>query len=108
VAGNNSYAVDEPLLASSSTLADLSLDVLLAGASLRFLPGGASMHPFHPADGRLVTLGPLLDHRPGLGDIIAFMDPRAERLTVHRGRRWKGRSSHHQGDAVSRPDGPRS
>jgi signal peptidase I len=98
------HAIDEPLLASSSTLADLSLDVLSRGASLSFLATGASMHPFI-RDGDLITLGPLLDHRPGIGDIVAFMDPRTERLTVHRVVGRKNGLLVTKGDAVSRPDG---
>ena len=93
------------MLASSTTLADLSLDVLSRGASLRFLATGASMHPFI-RDGDFVTLGPLLDHRPGIGDIVAFMDPRTERLTVHRVVGRKGGLLITKGDAAPRPDGP--
>jgi signal peptidase I len=98
------HATDEPLLASSSTLAELSFDVLSRGASLRFMVTGASMHPFI-REGDFVTLGPLFGHRARFGDIVAFVDPRTERLTVHRVVGRKDGLLITKGDVVSRPDG---
>ena len=95
----------EALLASSSTLADLSFDIFSLGADVRFQASGLSMHPFIH-DGDIITLGSLLGRKPGFGDIVAFVHPHTRRLTVHRVVDRKNGLLVTKGDAASRPDVP--
>jgi hypothetical protein len=68
---------------SGSALIELLQDVLGKGAPFRFRTRGFSMVPFIK-DGDLVTVSPLLGSSPGLGDVVAFIQPGTRRLAIHR------------------------
>ena len=82
----------------------LARAVLGRGASFRFRASGGSMAPFI-REGDLLTIRPLADNAPHLGDIVAFIHPDRERLTVHRIIGRRNGACLLRGDNASRPDG---
>jgi ribosomal protein S18 acetylase RimI-like enzyme len=84
------------------------LELLLAmtekGASLRTTARGFSMQPFI-RDKDILTISPLKDRQPVLGDVVAFTQPFTERLAIHRiiGKTDKGWLI--KGDNGDAPDG---
>jgi hypothetical protein len=74
--------IDE-LSLSSNALAGIMQDVLFKGRAFRFRAMGWSMSPFI-LDGDVITVEPLCDGTPEVGDIVAFINPKSERLIVHR------------------------
>jgi hypothetical protein len=70
-------------LSDSQVLPELIKDVLDRGAECRFKVKGYSMSPFIK-EGDVVTISPLFDTLPGFGDVMAFVNPKTERLTIHR------------------------
>jgi len=71
------------LSVSGPALVSLMRGVLAKGASFRFQAKGFSMSPFIK-DGDLVTIAPLSENGPGLGDVVAFTHPKHGKLVVHR------------------------
>jgi signal peptidase I len=72
---------DLPL--SGSALVQLLRAVLDEGAPVRFRAKGFSMSPFI-RNGDVVTLFPLQESSPRVGDVIAFVVQGTEKLCVHR------------------------
>lgn len=68
---------------SGRALVELLQAVLQKGVPARFQAKGFSMAPFIKNED-VVTISPLKQKRPGLGDIIAFVRPEKEGLCVHR------------------------
>jgi ribosomal protein S18 acetylase RimI-like enzyme len=84
-------------------LKDLMQAVIDKDASFRFRARGFSMYPFIK-DRDVITLEPL--HRPlGRGDVVAFRQPHADKLAVHRIVSIKGGSFLIKGDNAPKPDG---
>jgi hypothetical protein len=63
------------------------------------------MHPFI-RDGDVITVSPLGEGSPGLGDVVAFVQREIERLVVHRVIRIEANSYFMKGDDATGVDGP--
>jgi len=65
--------------------------VLSRGVPFRFRAGGSSMAPFI-RDGDVISVSPFRGGSPGMGEVVAFLQPEIEKLIVHRvvGRRKTG------------------
>jgi len=85
-------------------LAELLCATLAEGMPFRFRAKGFSMDPFI-RDDDVITVWPLADHSPGLGDVVAFIQEKAEKLLVHRVIRVKGSSFLIRGDNSAGADG---
>jgi signal peptidase I len=72
---------------------------LAKGVSFRFRARGFSMHPFI-RDGDVITVSPLGEDSPGLGDVVAFVRREIEQLVVHRVIRIKANSYFMKGDGT--------
>jgi len=73
----------EGLLLSGPALVKILQAVLDKGVPCRFRAKGFSMTPFIK-DGDVITVSPLSNALPRLGDVVAFIHPETERLVVHR------------------------
>jgi signal peptidase I len=78
---------------------------LAKGVSFRFRARGFSMHPFI-RDGDVITVSPLGEYSPGLGDVVAFVRREIEKLVVHRVIRIKPNSYFMKGDGTTGVDSP--
>jgi hypothetical protein len=78
--------------------------VLEEGAALRFTALGGSMHPFI-RHGDTLTIAPLGERGPRLGDVCAFAESGSERLLIHRVISQRGARCLLKGDALGSPDG---
>jgi signal peptidase I len=87
-----------------SAFIELLQAVLNKGTPFRFRAEGFSMYPFI-RNGDVVTLSPLFDAVPRLGDVIAFVRPGTNRLIVHRVIGKRGSSFLTKGDNLSSVDG---
>lgn len=76
-------SIEDELPLSGTALAELMQDVLTKGKVFRFRANGFSMSPFIQ-DGDLISLSPLLDAPPKMGEAVAFIDPETNKLIVHR------------------------
>lgn len=94
----------EELSLSGAALVGLLRAVLGEGVPFTFRAKGFSMSPFI-RDGDLVTVSPLQDALPRLGDIVAFVGPGGERLIIHRVVGTRGDFHLLRGDATSEVDG---
>jgi signal peptidase I len=62
---------------------ELLLAMMEKDAALRTVARGFSMHPFiHDKD--ILTLSPIRDKIPAIGDVVAFTQPLTGRLAIHR------------------------
>ena len=96
-------AADMPL--SGEALLELMRAVLARGVPFRFCARGWSMAPFI-RDGDVITVSPLRDVLPGVGEVVAFARPGAGKLVVHRVVASRGSALLIQGDsAPPRSDG---
>jgi len=73
----------DELQLSGQALVELIRAVLDKGVAFRFWAKGFSMTPFIK-DGDVITMSPLSDALPRLGDVVVFIHPEMERLVVHR------------------------
>ena len=89
---------------SMPSLIELLRAVLGKGESVRFQVRGFSMSPFIK-DNDIVTLTPLRNQTPGLGDVVAFVLPETNRLLVHRMIEKRNGTYRFQGDNSLQPDG---
>jgi hypothetical protein len=85
---------------SGQSLLELMQAVLARGAPFRFRARGWSMAPFI-RDGDVITITPLKQTRPGLGEVVAFIRPDVQKLVVHRIVARRGRTTLIQGDSVA-------
>lgn len=67
---------------SGVTLRELTRTILNRGKAFRFTAHGYSMAPFI-CDGDVILVSPL-DTPPSLGEVVVFVNPESQRLTVHR------------------------
>jgi hypothetical protein len=94
---------DLPL--SGSALLELMQAVLAKDVPVRFRACGWSMVPFIQ-DGDVITVAPLENQRPRLGEVVAFIHPENNKLVVHRVVAVKGDAFFIQGDSDHTfPDG---
>jgi Peptidase S24-like len=68
---------------SGLALLELMRAVLTRDLPFRFCARGWSMAPFI-RDGDVITVAPLQHSLPGVGEVVAFVRPGAEKLVVHR------------------------
>lgn len=99
---SSQYLSDEAreLPLSGQALLALMQDVLSRGVPFRFRARGWSMAPFL-RDGDVVTVSPLRGVRPGVGAVVAFVQPNARVLVVHRVLARRGAVYVIRGDGVS-------
>ncbi len=91
---------------SGIALAELMRAALDKGVPFRFRAKGWSMVPFIH-DGDVITVAPLPDGLPCMGDVVAFVRPETGKVVVHRiverrGDAWltKGDNSNGEGDGL--------
>ena len=102
---NPLYSINgEGLSIAGKDLVKILRDVLSKGVPFRFQTPGFSMSPFIK-DGDIVTVTSLPDGSPGIGDVVAFIRPGAERLVVHRVVGKKNGSFMIKGDNTADTDG---
>jgi hypothetical protein len=89
---------------SGEVLPELLRDILSKNAECRFQVKGHSMSPFIK-DGDVVTISPIVGSSPGFGDIIAFINPKTERLIIHRVIGKIGDACLVKGESALEPDG---
>lgn len=78
------YALKGGELAVSSKELLVLMEAVLAKKRLfRFRARGWSMAPFI-RDGDLITVEPLSNKKPGIGEVISFVHPQSGKLVVHR------------------------
>lgn len=95
----------EELNLSNSGLLSLMTAVFNKGLPFRFRARGWSMAPFIK-DGDVITVHPLKDRKPGIGDVMAFVNPETNRVVVHRIIAKRSAGFIIQGDSVgNKPDG---
>jgi hypothetical protein len=78
-------------------LAELLQAVLSKGSLFRFQAKGFSMSPFIK-DGDVVTVSPLFNAAPRLGDVLAFIHPGTKKIIIHRAVGKEGDSCIMRGD----------
>ncbi|MFC1948011.1 S24/S26 family peptidase [Chloroflexota bacterium] len=88
------------LTVSGKALADIMREVLNKGASFRFCARGWSMMPFI-RNGDVITISPVLQGPPRLGDVVAYVRFNAGSLVVHRIIARRGSTLVIKGDGVS-------
>jgi hypothetical protein len=86
---------------SGQALLELMRAVLARGVPFRFCARGWSMAPFIQ-DGDVITISPLPQAGPRVGEVVAFVRPGVGKLVVHRVVDRLGTASFIQGD--SRPE----
>jgi signal peptidase I len=96
---------DSGLSLSGAALTDLLQAVVSRGSLFTLQAKGFSMSPFI-RDGDVVTLSPLHETSPGIGDVVAFIHPAIKRIFIHRVIRKKGDSYIIKGDNSLEGDGP--
>ncbi|HNY51787.1 MAG TPA: GNAT family N-acetyltransferase [Smithella sp.] len=83
---------------------ELLLAMMEKDAALRTVARGFSMHPFiHDKD--ILTLSPIQDKIPAIGDVVAFTQPLTGRLAIHRIISKTGKGWMIKGDNCEEPDG---
>ncbi|MBD3183177.1 hypothetical protein GF312_12855 [Candidatus Poribacteria bacterium] len=89
---------------SDSALTELLRSILKRGLPFKFCAKGTSMHPFIRG-GDVITVSPLIDKTPGIGNVVAFTHPKNNKLMVHRiyGKTPKGYKI--KGDNITVSDG---
>lgn len=90
---------------SMPVLVEMLRAVLERGEPFRFEAPGFSMSPF-VRDGDAITVSPLSDAAPRLGDVVAFIRPETSKLVVHRVVGKQDGAFLIQGDNAEETDGP--
>ena len=89
---------------SEPALRGLLKEVLAKGVPFRFKAKGFSMRPFIE-DGDVITVVPFSASEARAGDVVAFIDPRADKLAVHRIVAKSDRGILMRGDNLPEEDG---
>jgi hypothetical protein len=84
---------------SGQGLLELMRAVLAKGRLFRFCARGWSMAPFI-RDGDMITVAPLSNKPPRIGEVIAFVHPQSGKLVVHRAVGVNEKGLLIQGDSV--------
>lgn len=74
---------DQTLPLSAPALKELLQSVIQKGFPFRFKAGGFSMSPFIK-DGDILTVSPLGEVPPRIGDVVIFIHPVNQNVVVHR------------------------
>jgi len=85
---------------SGEALLELFRDVVEKGVPFRFRARGSSMSPFIK-DGDLITISRTPDASTRIGDVIAYINPRINKLIIHRVVGKKGKNFLLKGDNCS-------
>ncbi|MGQ9645215.1 MAG: S26 family signal peptidase [Thermodesulfobacteriota bacterium] len=85
-------------------MAELVTEVLGKRAECRLQVKGYSMSPFIK-DGDVVTISPVFWLSPRVGDVIAFINPKTEKLLIHRIVGKIGDAFLLKGESAFEPDG---
>lgn len=93
-------ATADTLHLSNEGLIDLIEAVLSKGFPFRFRAKGGSMTPFI-RDEDIITLAPISDRSPGVGQVVAFTHPETGNLVVHRIIAKQGADAFIHGDGVA-------
>jgi len=88
---------ERELSLTGSVFIELLQATLAKGVPFRFRARGFSMDPFI-RDGDVITVSPLGEDSPGLGDVVAFVQREIEKLFIHRVIRIKENSYFIKGD----------
>lgn len=88
------------LFLTGPVFVELLQATLAEGAPFTFRARGSSMHPFIK-DGDVITVSPLEENAPGLGDVVAFIQGEIENLVVHRVIRIRANSYCMKGDGTT-------
>jgi signal peptidase I len=91
-------------LSGSEALPELVKEILSKGAKCCFQAKGQSMSPFIK-DGDIVTISPLTDSSPRIGDVVAFNHPGNEKLIIHRVVKKRNKDYYVRGDNAIEADG---
>jgi len=91
------------LCLSGAALTELLQAVFSKGSLFRFQAKGFSMSPFIK-DGDVVTISPLRDAKPRLGDVVALIHSKTRGLLIHRVVGKKGDSYIIRGDSTFEMD----
>jgi signal peptidase I len=91
------------LLLSGPALIEMLRAVHAKGVPVRFRVRGFSMSPFIRNED-VVTISPLQDTSPGVGDVIAYVHRGTEKLFIHRVVKKKGETYFPKGDNSSEAD----
>ena len=83
---------------------ELLLAMVESGVALRTTARGFSMQPFI-RDKDVLTISPIKDRQPSLGDVVAFTQPATGRLAIHRIIRRTEDGWLIRGDNCPEPDG---
>jgi len=86
-------------------LIELMRATLAKEVPFRFQARGFSMYPFIK-DGDVITVSPMGEGLPGLGDVVAFVQREIEKLLVHRVIRRRANSYFMKGDDTTAGDSP--
>ncbi|MDO9325107.1 MAG: S24/S26 family peptidase [Methanoregula sp.] len=89
---------------TSEVRLELTKAVMEKGKPFRFSVFGSSMYPFI-RDRHIITITPLPEGRPELGDVVAFVKPGVKKLFVHRVVRIGAGLFQLRGDNAKAPDG---
>ena len=99
-----SYQHEKEILLNRQDLVGLVMSASQKGVPISFCAKGFSMSPFI-RDCDVITVSPLHDRLPKIGDVVAFRCTSTDRLITHRVIGRKGNYYHMQGDSVPMPDG---
>ena len=89
---------------SGPTLVELARSLFGEGISLRLRVGDTIMSPFiKPGD--LVVLSPLGTRSPSIGDVVIFVEPRAQQMFIQRVIKSTENSCLLKGDSAREPTG---
>jgi signal peptidase I len=75
--------LEDEILLSGNAMEGLMRDVLARGVKFRFRAKGFSMSPFI-LNGDLISVSPMSDAPPEVGEVVAFIEPDMGKLVVHR------------------------
>jgi signal peptidase I len=96
---------ERELFLAGPVFVELLQATLAEGIPFTFTARGSSMHPFIK-NGDVITVSPLGENSPGLGDVVAFVRGAMETLVVHRVIRIKANSFFIKGDGTAGADNP--
>ena len=75
--------IKDEIYLSNDVLVELIRDVLSKGKTFRFCGKGWSMSPFIQ-DGDVISIVPIVESSPKVGEVVAYTLPDTEKLIVHR------------------------
>jgi signal peptidase I len=95
---------NEECMIAQAPLMGLIQEVLGRGSCMKLQAKGYSMNPFIK-EGDVLTLSPMIDGAPKVGDVVAFKLPEDGKLAIHRVIKSSADLYLIKGDCCSEPDG---